>query len=600
MFRTLARTFLPNPLDWRLKRCARKKGKKILIGWNRGLGDLALGLYAIIQRTREIIPDADITFLTRENLRDGFTLLENVQTIIASNWKRGQRPQIKETLIQLGFDPKSFDLIIENPSPTDWVRWQRGKVIPRLKWNPAHDQLWKKYSLPEGSTYIGVQVVAETNYGLWRNWPLERWEELFQRLRVFQKIKIVLFGFGDTPHFSGANVIDLRGQTSLFELLSLIQHRCDHLILPDSGILSMAYYLDINFPIQVISLWADSNQGILKQAVASPNGQLVHVPLIGQLHNLSSISVDQVLECLLPVKPLYKCTSFEETPAGSLEKTGCILMAGGQGSRLGAMGPKGVFPVLGKSLFEWVCEKAPKNDFPIAVMTSPLNHEETISFFEKHNHFDREIFFFQQNLLPFLDDDREILKVEGKEILAPDGNGGVYQAFARSPLKEEFLKRGIEWMTIVPVENVLTDPADRHLIGHAKTSQSDVVVKCVKREKPEESMGVLVERGGNIEIIEYLHLDPTVSYPYSYIGMMAMAFPFFLRMAEVDLPFHWVKKRPPGLKKEAWKREKFLFQALPYAERCSALVYPRMGCYSPVKSSESIPAVERTLTSLFG
>jgi ADP-heptose:LPS heptosyltransferase len=630
-----------------VKRCAKKGGKRILLGWNRGLGDLALGLFAVIQRIREIIPEADITFLTRDNLQDGFTLLEGVKTILAPDWKRGEPAVIERALKQLGLDPKSFDLIIEKPSPTDWVRWQLGKVVPRLKWNPIHDDLWKKFNLLEGFTYIGVQAIAETNYGLWRNWPLARWQELFQRLEKFERIKILLFGFGADPSFTNPNLIDLRGKTNLFEFLSIVKNRCKTLILPDSGLLSMTYFLDESFPIQVISLWADPNHGVLKQAVPSPNPQLVHHPMIGNLRDLSSLSVDAVLRRLLHVKPLYICHSSDDAPLGSLEKVGCILLAGGQGSRLGFAGPKGTFPILGKSLFQWICEKAPEKDFPIAVMTSPLNHEETVAFFQERGNFGREVYFFQQDLLPFLDDEKQPLK-----IAAPDGNGGVYRAFARSGLKDLFLKRGIDLLTIVPVENAMADPADRRLIGYLRATGSHAVVKCVKREKVDESMGVLVEREGRIEIVEYIDLDPTLtyepvakpqfrpksallpplpvpaqiayaqsdmpicaerglapkssdlckkagfatgSYAYSYAGMMAMSLPFFLRMAEIDLPIHCVKKQPPGMEKVAWKQEKFLFDALPYADRVSALSYPKLQCYAPLKNLDSIRCVEQSL-----
>ncbi len=71
MFKKLYRKFGPNPLDQMLKK---QSGKKILIFWNRGLGDIALGLFAIVHRIREFIPDSQITFLTRPNLRDGFLL----------------------------------------------------------------------------------------------------------------------------------------------------------------------------------------------------------------------------------------------------------------------------------------------------------------------------------------------------------------------------------------------------------------------------------------------------------------------------------------------------------------------------------------------
>jgi ADP-heptose:LPS heptosyltransferase len=300
MWRTFSRIFLPNPLDWRLKRCAKKGGRKILIGWNRGLGDLALGLYAIIHRIKEIIPNAHITFLTRKNLQDGFSLLEGIDVLVASDWKRGEAYSVPRTLSQLQIDFRSFDLILAAPSPTDWVHWQRGKLVPRLRWKAAHDSLWRQFDLPATYTYIGVQVEAETPYGLWRNWPVNRWEEFFARLRTYPSIRVLLFGVGHSPLFSCSNVIDLRGKTSLCELLSIIKSRCAAVILPDSGILSMVYYLDESFSIHVISLWGDPHHGILKQNVASPNPLLLHSPLIGRLRDLSSVTVDALWEVLCP------------------------------------------------------------------------------------------------------------------------------------------------------------------------------------------------------------------------------------------------------------------------------------------------------------
>ena len=302
MFRTIARLFLPNRLDWLCKKARKKGQKRILLAWNRGLGDIALGLYAIVERIRFWIPDAEITFLVRANLIDGFSLFKGVKAIAAPNWKRGEPYDVEATLHQMGLSSELFDVVIPWPSPTDWVRWQRGKVVPKLTWNREYDLLWEKFGLSSGFTYYGVQAVAETQYGLWRNWPEACWRELFAKLEKNERV--ILFGYGTAPLFVNDRVIDLRGKTSLFELLSIIKNCCHSLILPDSGILSMAYYLDEAFPIQVISLWADPNHGILKQNVASPNPMLVHRPLVGKHRDLSTISADEVCSCLRQSLPI--------------------------------------------------------------------------------------------------------------------------------------------------------------------------------------------------------------------------------------------------------------------------------------------------------
>ncbi len=570
MFRTIRRLLFPNPLDAKLKKCAKKGGKRVVLGWNRGLGDIALGLYAMILRIREFIPDAEISFVTRPNLKDGFSLLKEIEILVDPQLQRGHCWDLAGSLRNIGKDPKNYDLLIPKPNPTEWVSWQRGKVVPKLQWK--EEELWKKFDLPDGYIYIGVQCVVETNYGSWRNWPISHWHQLFFRLEQFSHVKIILLGGEEKTDFPYQNVIDLRGKTTLFEMLSIVRHRCSTMILPDSGILSMVNYLDLSFPIHVISLWGDRNHGILKQAVPSPNPQLKHTPLIGALRDLSTVTVNQMINAIFPAKPLKFCRS--DAPLGSLERVGAIILAGGQGSRLGFAGPKGTFQVGNKSLFEWLIEKAPKENFPIAVMTSPLNHADTVDFFAKHANFGKEIFFFQQEMGLF----------KGTKIAAPLGNGSVFRSFIHSGLYDLFRERGIDLVTIVPVDNRLADLADRSLVGFIRETDADIALKCIEKE---ESTGVLVEREGKIEIVEYMELDPNEQYHYSNTGLMAISLPFFEKIKNVDLPLHFVKKNIPGTKKVGWKGEKFIFDAFPFG-KVAALCVPKSSCYAPIKSMASL------------
>ncbi len=590
-----------------LKRTAKKGGKRILLAWNRGLGDIALGLFAMLQRIREFIPQAEITFLIRENLSDGFSLLEGAQTIVAPQWVRGQKVDVKETLRQLGVDPKKYDLLIANPSPTDWVPWQRGKVVPRLQWKSEGDVLWKKFNLADGYTYIGVQVVAETNYGLWRNWPQERWQELFER--VPEKVRILLFGFGNEPQFNAPNIIDLRGKTTLFELLSIIKNRCTALVLPDSGILSMTYYLDASFPIRLISLWADPNHGILKQAVSSPNPQLIHCPLIGTSRDLSTVSVNAVLERLFPLEPLKQCARVSDVPKRAVKQVGCIILAGGQGTRLGIQGPKGLFEIEGKPLFQWICEKAEKGS-TLAIMTSPLNHEETVNFFKRHAFFGLDLYFFQQEIRPLLDDEKRPIARKGEIVQGPSGNGSVFRSFAAAGLRDVFQKKGIDVVTVIPVENPLASPFDAALIAHHRDLSADVTIKCIERQEEENTVGVLGVRGGKIEILEYTEIEPlewsarandgALKYRFANTGQFALSLSFLSQMASVDLPTHWVQKKMQigAQTVPIWKGEHFIFDAFRYAKRVEALCFPKESCYAPLKCQSSLFAVQKALQKM--
>jgi ADP-heptose:LPS heptosyltransferase len=288
VFRTFARRFFPSPLDRICKRAARRKVRRILLTWNRGLGDIPLGLYAIVHRIRSFLPEAEITFLIRKDLQEGFSLFPGVRTLIASDWKRGEP-------IRIAIDKSEFDLVIPDPKPSDWVVWQYGRLTPRLVWNPLHEQAAGRFLLPKQC--VALHVHAETGYGLWRNWPEGRVRE-FLVLAKRNQIPTLLLGLRKQPFFEEATV-DLRGETSLLELLAIVKTHCRALVAPDSGILSMVYYLDTSFPLRVVSLWADPKHGILKQNVLSPNAQLRHQPLIAPKRDLSFLSAEKVFSCAM-------------------------------------------------------------------------------------------------------------------------------------------------------------------------------------------------------------------------------------------------------------------------------------------------------------
>ncbi len=587
MFRTLKRLLLPNPLDFQL----RKQPKRVLVCWNRGLGDIALGLYAIVHRVKTLSPGAKVTFLVRANLADGMSMLDGVETLVASDWKRGEPHDVRGALQKLGRTIEEFDLVLEHPSPSEWCRWQYGKLTPKLRWDKKHDLLWKRFGLQDGFTYIGVQAVAETNYGLWRNWPEHRWRELFDEWGKLGHVRVLLFGYGHVPKFDHPMVIDLRGKTTLFELLSIIKHKCTALVLPDSGILSMTYYLDDPFALRVVSLWADPRHGILKQSVASPNPKLVHIPLVGALRDLSTVTTAQVTEACFPKRnllPLRQCAMHTDVAVQPLRHAAAVILAGGQGSRLKTPGPKGLFLLGGKTLFQHLIEKLPPS-MPVAIMTSPLNHEETVRYFQQHNHFHRNVSFFTQDTIPLLDE-------RYNEVgLGPDGNGGVYKKLVNSGILDTWEREKIDTVLIVPVENVLADPADKILVSHHRSQHADVTIKCIER-RPGESMGLLVQTDEKLGVAEYFTLGKEVQdVGYSYTGQLAVSTTFIRRASLSETPLHWVKKQLSiqGHELAVWKRERLLFDAFHLATKTSALCYPRELCYAPVKGPESVAAAEK-------
>lgn len=288
-----------NEFDKLLEGAAKDNAKKFLIVWNRGLGDIPLGLYALIVRVKAFIPDAEITFITRKELVPAFDLLEDARAITVPLWERGKQISIGKTITELNLSG-TYDLLIENVNPTKWLSWQAGKITPKLRWDNEHDNLWRRFGLDPGLFYIGAHINTETSqfYGYRKDWPVENWKMLFDRLLERPDIRLILFGLKKTGGFNHPSIHDLREDTGLLEMLSIIKNHCRILIAPDGGILTLAYYLDVQFPITVVSLWSDPNQGVLKQAVASPNKLLKHLPLIGRDNDISTIRAEDVLNSI--------------------------------------------------------------------------------------------------------------------------------------------------------------------------------------------------------------------------------------------------------------------------------------------------------------
>lgn len=280
----------------RLLNNAAKAGKKrFLICWNRGLGDIPLGLYGLVLRIREFIPDATIAFLTRSDLSLGFTLLDKVEVLVDPLWKRGEPFELQKSLAFLQKSKELFDVIIEQPDPTRWLKWQLGRITPKLNWSEQYDPLCERFGLDRAREYIAIHVQTETKYNYEKNWPIVYWKECLHQLIVVLGLTPILFGFSKQTVFLEEGVIDLRGKTTLLEMLSIIKNHCSYLLAPDSGVLSMTYYLNSSFKLHVVSLWADPKQGVLKQRVKSPNPLLQHVALVGKHKDLCNISVRKVI-----------------------------------------------------------------------------------------------------------------------------------------------------------------------------------------------------------------------------------------------------------------------------------------------------------------
>lgn len=164
MIKHLWRKYGFNPFDALLKKAQNAGHRRFLICWNRGLGDIPLGLYALTYRIRYFLPDAQVTFATRSDLADGFKMLSGVSTLIDPEWRRGTPFDLEKTLLKSGLSSSEFDVVLQSPDPTRWLMWQIGKLTPKLSWDPQWDALHERFALDTSKKYIGVHVQTETSY----------------------------------------------------------------------------------------------------------------------------------------------------------------------------------------------------------------------------------------------------------------------------------------------------------------------------------------------------------------------------------------------------------------------------------------------------
>ncbi len=316
----------------------------------------------------------------------------------------------------------------------------------------------------------------------------------------------------------------------------------------------------------------------------------------------------------------------------SASKVAAMLVAGGQGTRLGYDAPKGVFPispVRNKTLFELFAEsirsirKRYACRLPWYIMTSEATDADTRAYFEDNNYLGLEpdeVRFFRQGVMPAVDDAGKILLADTYRVaLSPNGHGGSLMALRRSGVLEEMNGRGIEAISYFQVDNPLVKPADALFIGLHHSTGAQISSIAVPKADDLERVGNFVEIDGKVQVIEYSDLPESLARAKNPDGSRVLnagsvaihvLSPAFVDMltgaGRVSLPWHRARKKvshldvQTGQKVEpeepnATKFEMFIFDAIPLAERTIVLEQPRSEWFSPVKNAEGVdsPATAR-------
>ena len=310
---------------------------------------------------------------------------------------------------------------------------------------------------------------------------------------------------------------------------------------------------------------------------------------------------------------------------GSIVSSGkyaVVTMAGGQGSRLEHPGPKGTFRLdvygKGKYLFEILVDnlkeanKKYQTTIPWYIMTSKENHDETYQFLEKNNYFGYDknyVTLFMQGELPLVSLDGNLLIGKNKLVkLASDGNGGTFASLRLSGALADMKERGIEWVFIGSVDNVLLKMVDTVLLGFAIDKGVQIASKSIVKANPHEKVGVFCKMNGHPKVIEYSELPEKMAeeiddngelrYGESHVMCNLFTIDAIEEISKQPLIYHSAIKKNSYLdengkevvptEKNCYKFEAFIFDAFTFFDDIAILRGKREEDFAPVKNKEGV------------
>ena len=321
-------------------------------------------------------------------------------------------------------------------------------------------------------------------------------------------------------------------------------------------------------------------------------------------------------------KEKYLETGIDAIKSG---KVAAVLLAGGQGTRLGFDKPKGMFNIgENKELYIFEClvnnlldvVKMTGTWIPLVIMTSEKNNKDTVEFFKEHNYFgynSEYVRFFIQDMAPSVDFNGKIYMEDKDRISSsPNGNGGWFSSLVRSGIFDELCGMGVEWLNVFAVDNVLQRIADPCFIGAVIETGCESGSKVVSKAAPEEKVGVMCLENGKPSIVEYYELTDEMTYQRLENGQLAYRYGVILNylfrtdcLVEINkqkMPVHIVDKKIPYMdengefiapeKPNGFKFETLILDMIHMHSSCLPYEVERNNEFAPVKNKTGVDSVE--------
>ncbi len=306
-------------------------------------------------------------------------------------------------------------------------------------------------------------------------------------------------------------------------------------------------------------------------------------------------------------------------------KVGAVLLAGGQGTRLGLDKPKGMLNVgITKNLYLFeqlvynLMEVVKKADawVPLYIMTSEKNHEDTVGFFKEHDYFgynSEYVFFFVQEMAAATDyQGNYYMEAKDRLAISPNGNGGWFSSLAHAGLLEKMHETGVEWLNVFSVDNVLQKIADPVFVGATLDAGYVCGSKVVAKAAPEERVGVLCLEDKHPSIVEYYEMteemiqsrdeNGELLYRYGVILNYLFQVDALEQIMNENLPVHIVERKIPYLDEDGklvkpeepngYKYETLVLDMIKMLENCLPVEVEREREFAPIKNRTGVDSLE--------
>lgn len=338
----------------------------------------------------------------------------------------------------------------------------------------------------------------------------------------------------------------------------------------------------------------------------------------GKLAPLGAVTLDEIKE----KKDTYKKRGLE---AIRQCQVGAVLLAGGQGTRLGLDKPKGMLNVgihkelyLFEQLVNNLMEVVKEADawIPLFVMTSEKNNADTVAFFKEKDYFGYNkdyVFFFVQEMAPSVGYDGKIL-MEAKDRLStsPNGNGGWFSSLVKAGLLDKINELGVKFLNVFAVDNVLQKMADPVFVGATLEAGAVCGSKVVAKADPNERVGVLCLEDGRPSIVEYYEMTDEIIHSRDDKGNLLYNYGVILNylfdvktltdILNRSMPTHVVEKKIPYINEKAelvkpqepngYKFETLVLDMIHMMDNCLSFEVEREHEFAPIKNATGVDSLE--------